>query len=75
MRSGNAGAVAGVPVAQVKPPADVLMGDFDALPAELRAVLREADLDWPTEPFLRALRSGAPVEGLVHRVRSFEADR
>ena len=45
---------------------------FDALPASVRAVVRNASRDWPAVDILKRLRSGVPPDMLSNRIRSYE---
>jgi hypothetical protein len=45
---------------------------FDALPAPVRAAVRNASRDWPAIDILKRLHAGARPEALVERIRSYE---
>lgn len=56
----------------LKPLPQMVMNDFDQLPPELRAALRDSAFDWPPHAFMVHLKKGLTVAGAVEYIRNFD---
>ena len=70
--SGNAGTISGRGLA--KPDARTVMAAFDRLPADVRAVVRDARLDWAPAPILSACQRGMSAATIAAYIDTVEAE-
>lgn len=70
--SGNSGSTGNHPT-NPKPHCALVMASFDSLPADVRAAVRDACLDWDTLAIARALANGRNPATLPAYIADFEA--